>query len=237
MKPSRSLLRTALKWAAVGAFVTPLVPAIQVACLRFGEPTTTAPIVWRWAHGMISDQPTTPAQFHPVPLEEVPATFLTCVWLAEDMRFFEHHGFDWNSIRLALEEAHDSGRPPRGASTITQQCARSLFLWQGRSWLRKGLEAYYTIWMEVLLPKRRILELYVNAIELGDGVYGLEAGAQHHYGVHARELNADQAAMLVTILPKPKAWNPQSPSQAMLRRQAIILKRSERAALPLELLQ
>ena len=218
MKPLSPRLRTALKWAVVGVLITPLVPAVQVACLRFGNPTTTAPMVWRWVHGKLSDQPATPAQYQPVPIEEVPATFLTCVWLAEDMRFFEHHGFDWTQIRIALEQAHDSGRPARGASTITQQCARSLFLWQKRSWLRKGLEAYYTIWMEVLLSKKRILELYVNVIELGDGVYGIEAAAQHHYGVHARELNADQASMLVMILPKPKCWDPQSPSQSMLRR-------------------
>ena len=227
----------ALKWAAVGVLITPLVPAVQVACLRFGDPTTTAPIVRRWAHGKISGQPTTPVRYQPVPLQEVPVTFLTCVWLSEDMRFFRHRGFDWTQIRIALEEAHASGKPARGASTITQQCARSLFLWHGRSWLRKGLEAYYTVWMESLLSKKRILELYVNVIELGEGVYGVEAAAEHHYGVHAHELNLEQAAMLAAILPKPKCWNPQSPNQLMLKREAMILKRSERASIPLELIR
>jgi len=230
-------LRKAFKCAFIVALIAPLVPAIQVACLRFADPTTTAPMVWRWADSKIPGQPAAPTLYQPIPLREAPVTFLTCVWLSEDMRFFQHRGFDWTQIRVALEQAHESGRPARGASTITQQCARSLFLWHKRSWLRKGLEAYYTIWMESLLPKKRILELYINAIEMGDGVYGLEAAARYHYGVHARELSFDQAAMLAAILPKPKSWDPHAPNPSILRRQAMILKRAERAAFPKHIIQ
>jgi monofunctional glycosyltransferase len=234
VKPLSPGLWKALKCVVVGVLVAPLVPAIQVACLRFTDPTTTAPIVWRWAHGKTSGQPTPPAVYEPIPLRDVPAAFLTCVWLAEDMKFFRHHGFDWTQIRIALEQAHQSGKPARGASTITQQCARSLFLWHKRSWLRKGLEAYYTVWMEILLPKKRILELYSNAIELGNGVYGIEAAAQRHYAVHARDLTLEQAAMLAVLMPKPKSWDPNAPEPGMLRRQAMILKRCERAFLPID---
>jgi monofunctional glycosyltransferase len=237
VKRLSSGLRKALKCAAIALLIAPVVPAVQVACLRFSDPTITAPMVRRWTHAKLAGQPAAPALFQPIPLHEAPVTFLTCVWLSEDMRFFKHHGFDWTQIRIALQQAHESGKPARGASTITQQCARSLFLWHKRSWLRKGLEAYYTVWMEILLPKKRILELYVNAIEMGDGVYGLEAAAQRHYGVHARELSLDQASMLAAILPKPKSWDPHSPNQLMLRRQAMILQRSARASFPMDLVQ
>ena len=133
--------------------------------------------------------------------------------------------------------SRDSGKPARGASTISQQCARSLFLWHKRSWLRKGLEAYYTVCMEILLPKKRILELYLNAIELGDGVYGLEAAAKHHYGIRACELSAEQSAMLAIILPKPKSWNPNSPTPFMLRKRALILQRTSKTAFPMGLIE
>jgi len=237
VKKLRPGLRKALKWTVIAALCAPMVPAIQVACLRFSDPTITAPIIWRWAHGQLSGHPTTPTLYQPIPIREAPVSFLTCVWLAEDMRFFEHHGFDWGQIRASLEQAQESGKPARGASTITQQCARSLFLWHKRSWLRKGLEAYYTVWMEILLPKKRILELYVNAIELGDGVYGLEAGAKHHYGVRACDLNVEQAAMLAIILPKPKSWDPNSPTPFMLRKRALILRRASGSVFPMDFLQ
>lgn len=237
MKRLRPGLLKTLKYAVIAALIAPTVPAIQVACLRFSDPTITAPIVWRWVHSKFSGLPVAPTLYEPIPIREAPVSFLTCVWLAEDMRFFEHHGFDWTQIRVSLEQAHESGKPARGASTITQQCARSLFLWHKRSWLRKGLEAYYTVWMEILLPKRRILELYVNAIELGDGVYGLEAAAEHHYGVHACDLSAEQAATLAIILPKPKSWDPNSPTPFMLRKRAMILRRSSGTVFPIDLIE
>ena len=133
---------------------------------------------------------------------------------------------------MARAEAKASGKPARGASTITQQCARSLFLWQGRSWFRKSLEAYYTVWMELLLSKGRILELYVNVIELGDGIYGIEAAAQKYYGVSADKLTREQAAMLVAIMPNPKQWNPLQPSERVLKRKELVLQRLEYARLP-----
>ena len=191
-----------------------LVPAAQVGCVGLVNPPGTAPMVLRWLGGKVGRKGLAPNRYKWVGLKEAPEWFLSCVCMCEDHRFFDHWGFNWEQIRIARAEAKASGQPARGASTITQQCARGLFLWQGRSWLRKGLEAYYTVWMELLLSKRRILELYVNIIETGDGVYGIEAGAQHHYGVHARELTRQQAAMLVAILPRPASGTRTIPASA-----------------------
>jgi len=112
-----------------------------------------------------------------------------------------------------------------------------LFLWQGRSWIRKGLEAYYTFWMELFLPKERILELYVNVVEFGDGIYGIEAAAQHYYGVPASQLTREQAAMLVAIMPSPKKWDPLNPNERVLRRQKRILENAANYTLPEGLLK
>lgn len=167
-------------------------------------------------------------------MNNVNLAFLKAVIAGEDHRFFQHRGFDWEAIRMAIIESRALGRPPVGASTISQQCARSLFLWQGRSWIRKGLEAYYTVWMELLLSKRRILELYVNVIELGDGIYGVEAAAQHYYGKSAWDLTREEAAMLAAILPAPKRWNPRQPNELVERRQQIILSLMDQIRLPWE---
>lgn len=218
-------LRQKLKWAAIGLIIISLVPAVQVGCVRVFDPPTTGPIVVRWLRGKITGHNPSPATRYNIPLDDAPNVFLKSLWMSEDSTFFKHHGFNWKAIQAAWEESRATGKRPRGASTITQQCARSVFLWQGRSWVRKGLEAYYTVWMELLLSKERILELYINAIELGDGVYGVEAGARYHYGIHASELNAEQAAMLVAILPNPRQLNPKAPSQGTLERQAKILSR------------
>ena len=136
-----------------------------------------------------------------------------------------------------MKKAERTGKPVRGASTITNQCARSIFLWQGRSWLRKGLESYYTLWMEALLPKRRILELYANVIEMGPGIYGVEAAAQHFFGVSARGLTREQSAMLAAVLPNPKGWNPAQPNRALRVRQQRILRRERSARFPANLLR
>jgi monofunctional biosynthetic peptidoglycan transglycosylase len=112
------------------------------------------------------------------------------------------------------------------------QCARSLFLWQGHSYVRKALEAYYTVWMELLLSKRRIFELYANVVELGRGVYGVEAAARYHYHVPARRLDQNQEAMLAAMLPAPRTWNPRAPTPRLLARQQRILRDLPQARWP-----
>lgn len=130
---------------------------------------------------------------------------------SEDARFWLHHGFDLDGICVAIGRNQRAGEPVAGGSTISQQVARNVFLWQGRSWLRKGLEAWYTGLLELLVPKRRILELYLNVAETGPMTFGFEAGAQLHFGSSAADLSPEQAARLAAILPAPRRWRPDSP--------------------------
>ncbi len=186
---------------------------------------------------MFSSAPKRPLLYRWIDLPQIPKMFLEHLWISEDQRFFQHEGFDWKEMDLAVKEAERKGKPVRGASTITNQCARSIFLWQGRSWIRKGLESYYTIWMEALLPKRRILELYANVIEMGPGIYGVEAASQHYFGVSARGLTREQSAMLAAILPNPKGWDPTKPGGTLRWRQRRILQRERNANFPERLLR
>jgi monofunctional biosynthetic peptidoglycan transglycosylase len=127
---------------------------------------------------------------------------------SEDQRFWTHHGFDWEAIDKAM--AHNRANPQRtrGASSISQQVARNVFLWQGRSWLRKGLETYYTVLIEAMLPKERILEIYANVAETGPDCFGAEAGAQRWFNRSAASLDAHQAATIAAMLPAPQRWTP-----------------------------
>ena len=152
-----------------------LIPALQVAIVRFVNPPRTLPMLLEQSGSVFSRKSHAPLRYQWIDLDQIPEMFLKHLWISEDQRFFQHDGFDWKEIDLAMDKAERTGKPVRGASTITNQCARSIFLWQGRSWIRKGLESYYTIWMEMLLPKRRILELYANVIEMGRGIYGVES--------------------------------------------------------------
>lgn len=204
-------------------------PVLAVLAVRFIDPPVTPLMLIRWAQSAFSDYQTVPIRYCWRNLEEMPDHFLTAVLVIEDQRFFDHHGFDWTELRKALAESKAQGKPVRGASTISMQCARSLFLWQSRSWVRKGLEAYYTVLMELLLPKRRILELYVNVIELGDGVYGLEAAAQHHYGVSAGHLTEAQSSMLAAVVTHPRVWNPRKPMEWARVRQQVVQRRVAQA--------
>jgi len=138
---------------------------------------------------------------------------------AEDQQFPAHHGFDLDAIGRALDHNDDGGRV-RGASTISQQVAKNLFLWQGRSWLRKGMEAWYTLWLETLWPKQRVLEVYANIAQFGDGVYGAEAAAQRYFGVASSALNSAQSARLAAVLPSPQRWHAARPGPYVLARQA-----------------
>ena len=214
-----------------------LIPALQVAMVRFVNPGRTLPMLLEEGGAVFSRPPHPPLRYHWIDLDQMPEMFLEHLWISEDQRFFQHDGFDWKEIDRALKKADRTGKPVRGASTITNQCARSIFLWQGRSWIRKGLESYYTIWMEALLPKRRILELYANVIEMGRRIYGVEAASQHYFGVNARGLTRKQSALLAAVLPNPKGWNPAHPNAALRRREERILAREREARFPEGLLR
>lgn len=160
-----------------------------------------------------------------VALDEMSADMPYAVMGSEDAKFLEHWGFDLDAIQKAAEhnERHPD-KPVHGASTITQQTAKNVFLWPGRSWLRKGLEAYFTVLIELLWGKDRIMEVYLNSIETAPGIYGVEAVAQEHFGCHAKQLSAQQCALIAATLPNPRRFSSKSPSQYIKKRQARILK-------------
>jgi monofunctional biosynthetic peptidoglycan transglycosylase len=225
------------KWIWILLGILLLIPALQVAAVRFINPPLTAPMLIERGSGMLSNAPKQPLRYHWLALPQIPPMFLEHLWISEDQRFFQHDGFDWKEMDLAVKEAERKKKPVRGASTITNQCARSIFLWQGRSWIRKGLESYYTVWMEALLSKRRILELYANVIEMGRGIYGVEAASQYYFGVSAGALTREQSAMLAAVLPNPKGWDPRNPGPMLRWRQQRILRREHNAHFPEKLLR
>jgi monofunctional biosynthetic peptidoglycan transglycosylase len=154
--------------------------------------------------------------------EAIARTAARAAMAAEDQRFLEHHGIDFISLDEALED-YRAGDELRGASTITQQVAKNLFLWQGRSLVRKALEAYFAVVIELFWSKQRILEVYLNVAELGPGVFGIEAAAQRFFGTPASRLTAPQAALLAAVLPNPKRFSVVHPSAYVRERQASIL--------------
>jgi monofunctional biosynthetic peptidoglycan transglycosylase len=155
-------------------------------------------------------------------LDDLSPDLVDAVIAAEDSRFCEHDGFDIEAIREALEENAEGGRI-RGGSTISQQTAKNVFLWPGRGWIRKGLEAGYTVLIEAIWPKRRIVEVYLNVAEMGPGIYGAEAAARHWFGKSASELTRTEAARLAAILPNPREYHASEPGPYVRRRTQAIL--------------
>ncbi|MBF7996431.1 MULTISPECIES: monofunctional biosynthetic peptidoglycan transglycosylase [Rahnella] len=156
-----------------------------------------------------------------VPMSEISAPMALAVMAAEDQKFPEHWGFDVDAIQSVLDK--DGGKM-RGASTLSQQTAKNLFLWDGRSWVRKGLEAGLTVGIETVWTKRRILTVYLNIVEFGDGVFGVEQASQHFFHKPASRLTASQAALLAAVLPNPHLFKVNAPSAYVLRRQQWILR-------------
>lgn len=150
---------------------------------------------------------------------------------SEDQRFYEHWGFDVKQIKKATQENKRRKRP-RGASTITQQTAKNVFLWPKSSWFRKGLEVYFTVLIEVFWSKDRILEVYLNCMETGNGLYGAEAVAREHFHTTAARLTAEQSALIAATLPNPRRFHSAHPSPYILRRQGEILRQMRHIQLP-----
>lgn len=146
---------------------------------------------------------------------------------AEDQRFADHVGLDIDSIRDSIEKAQD-GEPLRGASTISQQLAKNLYLWPGRSFVRKGLEAWFTLLLEISLPKRRILEIYLNVAEFGPGIYGIAAASGHYFAKPPAQLQDAEAALLAAVLPNPRSLRVDEPSSYVRERQSWILGHMQR---------
>ena len=160
-----------------------------------------------------------------VPLEKIATDMPVAVIASEDANFMKHHGFDYTAIEHAAERNRKHPEKQKlGASTISQQTAKNVFLWPGRSWTRKGLEVYFTALIELLWSKQRIMEVYLNSIEMGEGIYGVSAVAEEHFGIQARDLSRSQCALIAATLPNPRKFSSKQPSAYMQKRQARILK-------------
>jgi monofunctional biosynthetic peptidoglycan transglycosylase len=196
-----------------------LLSALSVLLLRYVNPWTTAFMVDARIASWFDDDPRPWRLQHSWrDYKQISAQLPLAVVASEDQRFPEHRGFDMKQIRKAMDDAQ-RGRRSRGASTISQQVAKNLFLWNGRSWVRKGLEAWFTVLIETLWPKRRILEVYLNSAEFGRGIYGAEAAAQAFFRKNASRLTRDEAARLAAVLPNPVRMRADRPSRYVERRQ------------------
>ena len=167
-----------------------------------------------------------------VPYGKISSHLKRAILVAEDDKFIDHEGFDWEGIQKALEKNQKKGKIVAGGSTISQQLAKNLFLSGDRSMFRKGEEAIITIMLEWVMDKERILEIYLNVIEWGDGVFGAEAAARHYFGVSASQLSAEQAARLAAMVPRPRFYDRNRNAPWLLRKTQIILERMPRAQLP-----
>lgn len=194
---------------------------IQVGTLRFVDPPTSAFMIARQVSAWTHAERDFRLAYQWRNRGQISSNLPLAVIASEDQRFAEHHGFDLEAIRKARER-HEEGGRLHGASTISQQTAKNLFLWSSRSWVRKGLEAWYTALVELMWPKARIIEVYVNVAEFGDGVYGAQAAAQKYYGKDASQLSSAESARLAAVLPSPKRYSAERPGPYVQRRTAQI---------------
>lgn len=203
----------------------------QVLLLRWVDPPASSFMAIHQVSAWLGGDFGYRIEYHWRDLPAVSAQLPIAVVASEDQRFPDHHGFDFQSMRKAFE-SNRNGRKTRGGSTISQQLAKNLFLWSGRSYVRKALEAWYTVWIELLWPKRRILEVYVNVVEFGDGVYGAEAASRRFFGKPAKSLNRTEAARLAAVLPNPKHYSAGKPGPYVQRRTRAIERQIRRLGGP-----
>ena len=220
MKRIISFIKLTMLWIVVAFFASTI---LSVVALRWMPVWCTPLMLIRLTEQAKAGEPLT-LHHDWVPLGEMSPSLPLAVMASEDARFLEHNGFDVKAIeQAAIRNIKHPEKNKLGASTISQQTAKNVFLWPGRSWLRKGLEVYFTTLIELVWPKERIMEVYLNSIEMGKGIYGAEAVAQHHFGTTARQLSSAQCALIAVSLPNPLRMNSAHPSAYMLKRQKRIL--------------
>ena len=215
----KSFLRSFARWLAIGVVLVWTLAALTLLAARWVYPPSTAVHIQRRLQAWIHHTPYH-ERYEFIPLSQISPNLQHAVIAAEDSRFYEHHGFDWHEIQIAAEDNLEGGRT-RGASTITQQLVKNLFFGTGRSFLRKGAELTLVPVTEFVLGKRRILEIYLNVVEWGPGIYGAESACRYHDGTTARNIDREQAARLAAILPAPLKRRP----ERMNRYSALILER------------
>jgi monofunctional biosynthetic peptidoglycan transglycosylase len=201
-------------WIAVAGLALTLLPVIV---LRWVDPPTSAFMMERRVEGIMAPSRRVPISYRWSDWRDISPHAKLAVVAAEDQNFLVHEGFDFVSIQKAMEHNRRRGRT-RGASTISQQVAKNLFLWPGRNFLRKGLEAGYTVLIELVWPKQRILEVYLNVSEFGDGVYGVGAASRRYFDKRPSRLTRHEAALLAAVLPNPRRFRVERPSTYVQRR-------------------
>jgi len=215
-----ALIKKTFIWIVVAFFASTI---LSVAVLRW-IPVWFTPLMFIRLGEQVSAGQSMTLHHHWVPIEEISPSLSTAVMASEDARFLEHNGFDYKAIEhAAMRNIKHPEKNKLGASTISQQTAKNVFLWPGRSWLRKGLEVYFTMLIEVMWSKQRIMEVYLNSIEMGEGIYGADAVAEYHFGTTADKLTKGQCALIAVSLPNPRRFNSAKPSGYMLKRQKRIL--------------
>jgi monofunctional biosynthetic peptidoglycan transglycosylase len=217
-----SLAGWLLKWLAIAAMAWLLLTVTPVLLLRWLRPLTSAFMLEARAQAWSAQDGTYHTDFRWVSLEQISPYAAVAVIASEDQQFPFHAGFDFDSIREAVRES-ERGKRLRGASTISQQVAKNLFLWNGRSFVRKALEAYFTVLIEALWPKERILEMYLNIAQFGSGIYGVQAAAHRFWHTPALQLSSSEAALLAAVLPNPLRLHAERPSRYLLQRRDWIL--------------
>ena len=218
----RSLGKRLLRWLGVLTLAWLVFSVGTVLCMRWLHPLTSTFIVRDRAAALFSGDQSYHFEHHWVGWHSISTEMKVAVIAAEDQKFPEHHGFDFDSMQHAWQH-NQHGRKVKGASTISQQVAKNLYLWPGRSLLRKAIEAYFTVLIETCWPKQRILEVYLNTAEFGKGIFGVEAASQHFFHKPAAQLGPQEAALLAAVLPGPKHYLVNKPSAYLRTRQAWIV--------------
>ena len=214
-------LRAIIRWTVV-AFLGST--NLAVVALRF-LPVYFTPLMFIRCSEQLAEGKSLKMKHHWVPLNKISPSLPMAVMASEDAKFLKHHGFDYQAIEHAAERNRKHPEKRKlGASTISQQTAKNVFLWPGRSWVRKGFEVYFTALIELMWPKERIMEVYLNSIEMGDGIYGADAVAEEHFGTDAQNLTKAQCALIAATLPNPRKFSSKNPSAYMRKRQARIMR-------------
>lgn len=230
MKALLHKIKRFLLWIVVAFFASTI---LSVIVLRW-VPVWFTPLMFIRLGEQISEGRELALHHHWVPYEEISPSLSLAVMGSEDARFLEHHGFDYKAIEhAAIRNIKHPEKRKLGASTISQQTAKNVFLWPGRSWVRKGFEVYFTVLIELMWSKQRIMEVYLNSIEMGEGIYGADAVAEWHFQTTASKLTKAQCALIAATLPNPRKYNSARPSSYVLKRQKRIL-REMRFVKPLE---
>ena len=215
------LIKKTLKWIVVAFFASTI---LSVVALRF-LPVVVTPLMLIRCYEQVKAGEELKLSHDWEPLSNISKDLPIAVMASEDAKFLDHHGFDYQAIEHAAKRNRQHPEKRKlGASTISQQTAKNVFLWPGRSWVRKGFEVYFTALIELMWPKERIMEVYLNSIEMGNGIYGAQAVAEEHFNTDAKDLTKAQCALIAATLPNPRKFSSKNPSAYMLKRQKRILR-------------